>query len=112
MAVVWHSNIIRQYCSIRESDRKYLRDIAVKASYVLLHQLDLLLTILAVSLGLSEINPLIRNLLTEPLQLLGIKVAIPLLIAWLTPSKLLIPAIVFLLMVIGWNVKELLHLLF
>ena len=79
-----------------------------KASFVLLNQLDLGLTILAMSLGLSEINPLIRHLATMPILLLIVKSAIPLLIAWLVPGRLLLPAIVLLSLVVSWNVKELL----
>ena len=75
---------------------------------MLLNQFDLALTVLAVSLGLSELNPLMRHLLAVPALLLVLKVAVPLLIAWLTPGKLLLPAIVLLGLVVGWNVKELL----
>ena len=84
--------------------------LALKASYVLLHQLDLILTVVAVSLGFSELNPLMRSLLTAPLQLVVIKVFIPLVIAWLTPNKLLFPATVFIFLIVLWNVKELLLL--
>ena len=112
MAMALQRNGIKQYWHIYENNGKYLSSIAVKASYVFLHLVDLVLTIVAVSLGLSELNLLMSNLLTEPLQLLVIKLAIPLLIAWLVPSKLLIPAIVLLSMVICWNMKELLLLLF
>ena len=85
--------------------------VAEKASFVFLHQIDLLLTTLAVSLGLYELNPLIRNLLTAPVSpvlLLLLKVAIPLFIAWLAPGKLLLPAIIFLSLVVAWNIKEIL----
>ncbi|MFC1870558.1 DUF5658 family protein [Chloroflexota bacterium] len=111
MAVVWHDNGIRQYYSVWNGNRKYLPSIAVKASYVLLHQIDLILTVLAMSSGLFEWNPLIRNILDAPLQLMVVKLIIPLLIAWLIPARLLMPAIVFLSVVIGWNAKELIPLL-
>ena len=75
---------------------------------MLLNLLDLALTLSAVSLGLSELNPLMRYLITVPAMLLVIKVAIPLLIAWLAPGRLLIPAIVLLFLVVCWNAKELL----
>jgi hypothetical protein len=78
---------------------------------VLLHQLDLILTVIAVSLGFSELNPLMRILLTAPLQLVIIKVFIPLVIAWLTPNKLLLPATAFIFLVVLWNVSQLLLLL-
>ena len=112
MAMVWHDKGIRQYCLIVGGNGSYWPNIAIKASYVFLHQVDIILSIFAVSIGLTELNPLIRNLLDAPLQLLCVKLIIPLLIAWLIPTKLLIPAIVFLFMVVCWNVKELLLLLF
>ena len=82
--------------------------IAEKVSFVVLSQLDLMLTVLAVNSGFSELNPVVRNLLGLPLALIFIKCAIPLLIAWLAPGKLLLPAIAFLLLVVGWNTRELL----
>ena len=109
MAVVWQSSRISQYNSVWKSEREGFWG---KAAYLGLHQLDLILTLFAVSLGFSELNPLMRSLLATPLQLLVIKMAIPLLIAWLVPGRLLIPAIVVLAMVVGWNIKELLLLLF
>jgi len=89
----------------------FSRSLALKASYVLLHQLDLILTIVAVSLGFTELNPLMRALLAAPVQLIVIKVFIPLVIVWLCPNRLLIPAAAFLFLVVLWNVKELLVLL-
>ncbi len=86
------------------------RSLAIKASYVLLHQLDLILTVVAVSLGYSELNPLMRALLSAPIPLIVIKVFIPLVIAWLAPSKLLLPAVAFLALVAGWNIKEIILL--
>ena len=79
-----------------------------KISFVLLHQLDLILTVFAVSLGFFELNPLMRGLTTAPYLLLVVKIGVPLLIAWLAPGKLLLPAIAFLCFVVSWNMKELL----
>ncbi|MFH1169791.1 MAG: DUF5658 family protein [Chloroflexota bacterium] len=94
--------------SLWSSAGTFRRDTAEKVSFILLNQLDLLLTVAAVSLGLAEQNPLIRYLLAVPLQLMIIKLVIPLLIAWLAPGKLLLPAIILLCLLVGWNVKELL----
>ena len=94
------------------STATFKRCVPEKVSFVLLNQVDLALTVLAVSLGLSELNPLIRHLVAVPVLLLIVKVAIPLLIAWLTPGKFLIPAIILLSLVVSWNVKELLIFLF
>ena len=78
-----------------------------KASFVLLNQFDLTLTVVAISLGLFELNPLVRYLIEIPALLLVFKLAIPLLIAWLMPGRLLLPSIALLGLVAIWNVKEL-----
>ena len=94
------------------STATFRRCTAEKASFVLLNQFDLTLTVLAVYLGFSELNPFIRHLVNIPILLLVIKVAIPTLIAWLVPGKLLLPSIALLTLVTVWNVKELLLFLF
>ena len=83
-------------------------DLRLKIGYLVLQVLDLALTMFAMSIGASELNPVMRASLNSPLQLFAMKGGMPLLIAWLIPGKLLIPAILFLLFVTGWNVKELL----
>ena len=85
---------------------------AEKASFVLLNQFDLALTILAIYLGLTELNPLIRHLVNIPVLLLVVKLVIPLLIAWLIPGKLLLPSIAVLALAVIWNLKELVVFLF
>jgi len=82
-------------------------DLHLKISYLVLQVLDLVLTLLAVSIGATELNPVMRASLASPLQLTVMKGGMPLLIAWLIPGKLLIPAIAFLLFVLGWNANEL-----
>ena len=94
--------------SLWDSTATFKRGTAEKASFVLLHQFDLVLTVLAVTLGFSELNPLMRYLVAMPFLLLIVKLAIPLLIAWLAPGKLLLPAIILLCLVVIWNIKELL----
>lgn len=81
--------------------------VAEKAIFVLLNQADLVLTAFAAHAGFYELNPVVRNLLAIPTLLILIKGFVPLLIAWLAPGKLLLPAIGFLILVVGWNVKEL-----
>jgi len=94
-----------------ESDAKLSSGIPIKVAYVLLHMADLMLTVVGVSLGFSEMNLIMRSLLAAPLQLLIVKLAIPILIAWFVPSKFLIPAIILLSLVVCWNMKELLVML-
>ena len=111
MAIAWPKEAISDYQGVGKVGHFWSRGIALKVSYVLLHQVDLVLTVLATNLGLYELNPLIRELLATPLQLVVVKLFIPLLLAWLIPGKLLIPAVIFIGLVVIWNVKELLLLL-
>lgn len=90
----------------------FRRGTAEKASFILLNQFDLTLTVLAIYLGLTELNPFIRHLVNIPVLLIIVKLAIPLLIAWLIPAKLLLPSIALLAIVIVWNLKELILFLF
>jgi hypothetical protein len=105
MTTAWWVNNLRELVTMRE--RPFGLSIGVKASYLVLQQLDLGLTVLAISLGLNEMNPWMRNLLSSPLQLVTIKLLIPMLIAWLVPYKFLIPACILLLAVVGWNIHQL-----
>jgi hypothetical protein len=89
----------------------FRRDTAEKVSFILLNQFDLILTVVAVYFGFSELNPLMRFVVNIPVLLLVIKIALPLLIAWLVPGKLLWPSIALYAFIIIWNVKELLLLL-
>jgi len=95
-----------------ESAATFRKATAAKMAFVFLGLADLALTVLAMNLGLTEINPVMRLLVQIPLLLLAVKLFIPVLIAWLMPGKLLIPSIVLLFMVVGWNIKELAVFLF
>lgn len=107
MAIAWNNTAIRSLHPIRVDQNGHPKDLYIKLSFVLLHQIDLVLTVLAVSAGSFELNPIIRSMLDLPLPLALVKLIIPLAIAWFVPGKLLIPAIVFLLIIICWNLKEL-----
>ncbi|MFC1946161.1 DUF5658 family protein [Chloroflexota bacterium] len=82
----------------------------IKISYVLMHLIDLALTLYAVNIGYHELNPFIRSMIDNPLQLVLIKVIIPALLAWLVPAKLLLPALAVITLVVGWNIGELLSI--
>lgn len=90
-----------------DSSVTFRRCTAEKVSFILLSQLDLTLTVLAMSLGLAELNPFIRYLVQIPALLLVVKLAIPVLIAWIMPGRLLWPSIGLLVLVVIWNIKEL-----
>ncbi len=78
-----------------------------KVSFVLLNQFDLMLTLLAASFGFHEVNPIMRDMLGNPLSIMLVKLVIPPILAWLVPGKLLIPAVALLAFIVGWNLKEL-----
>jgi hypothetical protein len=99
-ANLWDSTATFKKCTIE------------KASFILLCQFDLVLTVLAMHLGFSELNPFIKYMVNIPALLLVFKLAIPLLIAWLVPGKLLLPSIAVLMLALIWNLKELFIYLF
>ena len=105
MAVLWTE--ISRYLSVVE----WKKGLSIKVAYVILHQADILLTNFAISAGFKELNPVIRGLMDMPIQLLVFKLIIPLIIAWLVPAKLLLPALVLLLVVITFNLTQLSFLL-
>ena len=105
MSILWTE--ISRYLSVAE----WKKGLSIKVAYVLLHQADILMTNYAISTGFKEFNPVIRGLLDAPVQLLVFKLIIPLIIAWLVPAKILLPALVLLLVVIGWNLTQLSFLL-
>ena len=82
--------------------------VLLKCAYLLVQLLDLGLTLLAVNIGLVELNPFVNGMLSSPVKLLMAKFFIPLLIVWLVPGKLLIPGILLLLVIIAWYIQELL----
>ena len=85
----------------------HLRKYTPKVSFVSLCVVDLVLTVLAVNIGLHELNPVIRYLFDLPVLLIVVKFAVPLVLAWLIPGKFLLPSIALLSLVAVWNVKEL-----
>jgi hypothetical protein len=95
-----------------DSTATFKKCTAVKMAFVFLGIVDLVLTVLAANLGLTEINPFMRFLVQIPLLLLAVKLFIPVIIAWLIPGKLLLPSIALLVLVAGWNIKELAVFLF
>jgi hypothetical protein len=85
----------------------FKRGTTEKLVFIGLNLADLILTLFALSLGLHEINPVIRSISGNLFQMYTVKLVIPLLIAWMLPGKLLIPSIALLVFVVGWDIKEL-----
>lgn len=81
-----------------------------KLTFIILNVVDLSLTSLALSQGATELNPLMLNMLNVPYRLYLVKLILPTFLAWLVPGKLLIPAVIFLTFVIGWDIRELIIL--
>jgi len=79
----------------------------IRIGYIFLQQTDLILTIYGISRGFTEMNPFINQLLGSPLQLIVVKVLIPLVLAMTLPAKLLLPAGGLLLFINIWDIIHL-----
>ena len=110
MAVVRQNGLIYRPRSILSELNRRNWNVGLKLTYISMQLIDLGLTLLAVGSGYNELNPFIRGLLDAPLQLFAVKLIIPSLIALFIPGKFLIPGILLLSLIIGWNVKELVSL--
>jgi hypothetical protein len=106
VALLWTE--IRRYYTVAE----YKKGLSLRIAYVVLQLADLLMTWFAVQAGYEELNPIVRGFLATPLQLVMFKFFVPLAMAWLVPSRLLLPALVLLMGIIGFNITELFLLLF
>ena len=62
-----------------DSSATFKRCTAEKVSFILLCGFDLTLTVLAMSLGMAELNPFIRYLIQIPALLLVVKLGVPVL---------------------------------
>ena len=111
MAITWDRNEIQKRYLFQANYARHSKEGYVKLSDVCLHPIDLILTVLASNAGFTELNPIMKGMLDSPLELLLVKFIVPLFIAWLVPGKLLLPAILLLTVVVGWNMKELLFLM-
>ena len=97
-----------QLTTMLESATTFGRDTLFKIGFISLGYVDLLLTLVAMRRGFTEINPIMAWMLGYPVVLLLAKVAAPVVIAWLVPGRLLSPSIALLSAILGWNVARLL----
>ena len=81
-----------------------------KLGFVALAYLDLVLTLYAVQSGFTEMNPVMLRLLASPGELFLVKVVVPPLIALTVPAMLLLPSVLLMVLVTGWNLASLLQL--
>lgn len=112
MAFIRQNDPIDCARSILSELNRHNWNIGLKLTYISLQLIDLGLTIVAAGSGYHELNPFVKGLLDSPLQLFTVKLIIPAMIAWLLPGKLLIPGIMLLSLILGWNVKEMISLVF
>jgi hypothetical protein len=95
---------------ITRSRRRDKLDIILKIVFLSLQAVDLVLTALAARYGWSELNPIMLGSLDSIYKLALFKFLIPALISFFVPGRWLIPAILLLCGIVGWNVKELISL--
>jgi hypothetical protein len=92
------------------SRRRDKVDLVLKIVFLSLQVVDLLLTALAARYGWIELNPVMKMSMDSTYKLAIFKFVIPVAISFFVPGRWLLPAILLLLMVVGWNVKELIML--
>jgi hypothetical protein len=90
----------------------FRRGSQAKLAFIILVYLDLLLTLAALSMGMTELNPFAKTIFENPWQLLAFKVLPAPFIAWLFPSILLIPSVLLMGGVVTWNTGQLLAAFF
>ena len=93
---------------LRLTTATFAHGTGLKLAFVALGAADLLLTLYALSTGYVELNPVFEVARGRPAGLFLLKVAGPVAIAWLVPSKLLVPSVLLLAGVVCWNVGALL----
>lgn len=96
--------------AMRQQIATFRHGIVGKFAYIFLVYLDIGLTFIALRLGGQELNPFMQGFVSNPLQFLLVKGVPAIVLAWLCPAKLLIPAVVLMLFVVGWDAKELILL--
>lgn len=97
---------------VAECNKRDKTDTALKAVFLTLQLVDLALTLVAARSGYPELNPFMRASLDSVYKMAVLKFGVPLLVSWFVPGRLLIPSILLLCGVLGWNVRELICLAF
>jgi hypothetical protein len=97
---------------VARTNRRDMTDTVLKVVFLSMQMIDLMLTLVAARSGYPELNPFMRASMDSTYKMMIFKFSIPVLISWFVPGRLLIPAILLLCGVVGWNVKELVCLVF
>jgi hypothetical protein len=87
-------------------------DTALKVAFLTLQMADLMLTLVAARNGWIELNPVMRAQLDALYKIMLFKFAVPILVSWFVPGRLLIPAILLLCGILGWNFHQMICLMF
>ncbi len=95
---------------IVQSRKRDKLDTILKAAFLFLQLTDFVLTLVAARYGYPELNPLMQGSMDSMTKLAIFKFAVPVAISWFVPGRWLLPAILLLCGVVGWNVKEIICL--
>ncbi|MCX7911840.1 MAG: DUF5658 family protein [Dehalococcoidales bacterium] len=111
MALRQHLNAAGGYLLLCAQKRDRT-DRLLRVLFLSLQAVDLILTLVAARYGFPELNPIVRQSLGMVFRLAAFKFVVPALISIIVPGRFLLPSIILLGMVLGWNIKELLLLAF
>ena len=95
---------------VLKSRRRDRTDTVLKAAFLSLQLVDLAMTLVASRYGYPELNPFVKATLSSFYLMVVIKFFVPVFVSWFVPGRWLLPAILLLCGVVGWNVKELVML--
>ena len=90
--------------------KKDKTDTFLKVAFLTLQMADLMLTLVAARSGWAEMNPWMRAQLDSLYKMIALKFLVPVLVSWFVPGRLLIPAIVLLCLITGWNLYQMICL--
>ena len=90
--------------------KKDKTDTFLKVAFLTLQMADLMLTLVAARSGWAELNPIMKAQLGSFYKIAGFKFGIPVAVSIFVPGRLLIPAIILLMAITGWNLKEMICL--
>jgi hypothetical protein len=95
---------------VLKSRQRDTTDTLLKVVFLSLQLIDFALTLIAARYGFPELNPFMKISLDSLYKLAVFKFFIPVLISWFVPGRWLLPAILLLGGVLGWNIRELILL--
>jgi hypothetical protein len=95
---------------ILKSRQRDTTDTLLKVVFLSLQLIDFALTLVAARCGFPELNPFMKISLDSLYKLAVFKFFIPVLISWFVPGRWLLPAILLLCGILGWNIRELILL--